>query len=119
MRLPQSTYAYDDPEHPERVTRVISSPAYVAEDRALLMGLKLAEERSTCRCGEPIEVAWHSEMDGWYERRDFVCNGCTALAPDPETGTKQPVVHSQLVNTRPASKPPLPPFALGVTTTAG
>lgn len=120
VRLPETTYLYEDPDHPTRVTRTVSSPSFVAEDRALLMGLELAEAaaQQLCRCGQPIEVAWHAEMDGWWERQDFVCHACTALAPEPERGPKEPVVHSRVVNTRPASKGPLPAFVLGVTTSA-
>lgn len=95
----------------------MSSPAYTAEDRALLIGLELAERESLCRCGEPIEEAWHSDMDGWYERVGVVCHACTALAPDPDEGERQPVVHYRVINTRPAGKP-LDPFVFGETTTA-
>lgn len=120
VRLPETTYLYEDADHPSRVTRTISSPAYVAEDRALLIGLELAEaaEDRHCRCGQPIEVAWHSDMDGYYERQDFVCHACTALAPDPQEGKKEPVVHSRVINTRPTDAPALAPFVLGVTTSA-
>jgi hypothetical protein len=69
-----------------------------------------AERHDLCACGHPREVAWHSEMDGWYEGRGFVCHACTA-----RNGGKQ-VAHWIAVDTRPPGHPELPPFVLGVTT---
>lgn len=106
-----STYVYDDPEHPDRPTGTIASPDYVPEDRALLLGLQ-AYEAGLCRCGQPRDVAWHTEMDGFYEARDFVCFACTALS-----GGDKNTTHTAVVNTRPPTKGPMPPFVLGVTTT--
>lgn len=110
-----STYVYDDPQHPDRPTGTIESPAYVAEDRALLMALS-SYEAELCQCGQPRSVAWHTEMDGYYgdegKALTVVCFACTALA-----GGEKNVTYSVLTNTRPASKGPLmPPFAIGVTT---
>lgn len=112
MRLRETTYRYDDPRDSSRVTGTIESPAYSEEDRALVMALRAYEARPKCKCGEPIEVAWHSEMDGFYEAQRWVCHACTAL----NNGTPTPG-GMRLVNTRPASKGPMPPFELGKTTT--
>lgn len=116
-----TTYVYDDrdPARPParlpgtlpRVISTIASPEFVPEDRALLMALT-AYESQLCRCGEPRSTAWHTEMDGFYEAATVVCFACTANGG----GDKQ-VKYSLLTNTRPASKGPMPPFALGVTTT--
>jgi hypothetical protein len=110
IRLPQVTYLYDDPEHPHRRTGAIQSPAYTHEDRALLMGLE-AYEASLCRCGVPLEVAWHSEMDGYFEVDEVVCHACTARAGREVTYT------SGLRSTRDPARP-MPEFVPGKTITA-
>ena len=110
MRLPAVEYVYGDPEQPDRVTSAVSSPAYTREDRALLMGLE-AYEGSLCRCGVPIAVAWHSEMDGYPEADLVVCHFCTARAG------KQVVYATNLRNTRDPALP-MPPFVPGKTITA-
>lgn len=110
-------YVYDDPEHRDRVTRTIQSPSYTAEDRALLVGLDLYE-RDLCRCGWPRSIAWHSEMDGFFEPGDrYVCHACTASAPADANGTRRPVTYGGVRNTRDPAKGPMPPFVLGITTT--
>lgn len=103
------TYLYEDPDHPERRTGEISSPPYTREDRALLMGLE-SYEASLCRCGVPVEVAWHSEMDGYPEADEAVCHFCTARAG-------RQVVYATVRNTRDPAKP-MPPFVPGKTITA-
>lgn len=112
LRLPTTEYVFGDPDNPDKVTGTVSSPAYTPEDQGLLMAL-LAYEDSLCRCGQPRAVAWHWEMDGWYEADEFVCHACTAASPDDK-----PVTYSQVRDTRPPSKGPLPLFVLGKTTTA-
>lgn len=109
MRL--TTWLYDDPDHPDRVTGTIESPAWTDEDRALLLGLQLYEG-SLCQCGEPRSLAWHSELEGWYETDRFVCHACTA-----RNGGEQ-VVYVTVRNTYPFEKKkgPLPVFKLGETT---
>lgn len=110
MRLLTTTYVYDDPEHPERPTSAISSPAFTAEDQALLMGLDLYE-RDLCRCDYPRSVAWHSEMDGFFEGEEYTCMACTA------GNDGKPVTYSVVRNTRNEhDHGPMPPFELGVTT---
>jgi hypothetical protein len=103
-------YVYDDPDHPDRVTAAVSSPAYTVEDRALLMGLD-AYEGSLCRCGVPITSAWHSEMDGYYEADEAVCHVCSLRAG------RQVAFSTNLRNTRDPSLP-MPPFVPGETITA-
>ncbi|GEP38892.1 hypothetical protein NPS01_25550 [Nocardioides psychrotolerans] len=115
LRMRSTTYLYDDPGHPDRPTGTIASPDYVAEDRALLVALQ-AYEADLCRCGQPRSVAWHTDMDGFYgeggEALQVVCFACTAIQ-----GGEKKVTYPVVWNTRPASKGPLPPFVLGVTTT--
>lgn len=101
LRIPTTTYLYDDPDHPDRVTGSIGSPAYTPEDQALLIALR-AHDNTRCRCGEPVDVAWNPEMDGWYEATEHQCHACTA-----RNGGK-PVNYTTVTNTRPASKGPLP-----------
>lgn len=110
IRQPRTTYFYDDPEHPDRVTSTMESPAITPEDHALLEALE-AYEATLCRCGFPRDLAWHSDMDGWFEATEYVCHACTAASP------KHPVSHTYIRNTRPADNP-VPPFVLGVTTTS-
>lgn len=111
VRLREQTYVYEDAENPDRPTRVIESPAYVTEDHALLMGLDLYEQSlCSCGCGFPREVAWHSEMDGWFDTFKVKCHAGTAMRGEP-------VIFTHLVNTYPVDeKGPLPPFVLGLTT---
>lgn len=103
-------YVYDDPAHPERLTEAVHSPAYTREDRALLMGLE-AYEATLCRCGVPISVAWHSEMDGYPESTPAVCHFCSALQG------RQVAYPSNLHNTRDPALP-MPEFVPGKTITA-
>lgn len=113
MRLPIVTYEYGDPEHPERITRAISGPPYTAEDHALIGGLR-AYERTRCPggCGFAIDVAWHSDMDGWFDDvHEYVCHACTA-----REGTERKFVST--ATSRDFTVQPLPPFEMGGTTTA-
>lgn len=103
-------YLYDDPAHPKRRTGEISSPPYTREDRALLAGLELYEA-SLCRCGIPMSIAWHSEMDGWYEADEAVCHACSARSGH------QVVYATNLRSTRDPVKP-MPAFIPGETITA-
>ncbi len=109
MRLPTVTYEYGDPQHPDRPTAAVHSPAYTREDRALLMALE-SYEASLCRCGVPVAVAWHSEMDGYPEADQAVCHFCTARAG-------RQVVYATVRNTRDPAMP-MPPFLPGKTVTA-
>lgn len=116
MRLREQTYVYDDPDHPDRPTRVLEGPAYVSEDHALLFGLNLYEE-SLCpgRCGWPRHLAWHEDMDGWFEDHTVKCQACTAMSEDPS----KPVLFHYVVDTRPADDQDLSPFVVGLTTANG
>lgn len=102
---------YGDPEHPERVTRTISGPSYTDEDHALLAALK-AYEASLCPgCRVPIAIAWHSDMEGWFDGGEgVVCHSCTA-------NSDHEVAYGGKHHTRDFAEKPLPPFVYGVTTT--
>lgn len=91
----------------------IQSPAYTPEDRALLLGLAQYEAGLCHGCKQPREIAWHAEMDGWYETESFVCHACTARSAD---GHK--AVYRVALDSRDPSAPALPPFVLGETTTS-
>lgn len=114
-RLREQTYVYDDLEHPDRPTRVIESPAYVTEDHALLTGLA-AYEDSLCRCGVPKHIAWHADMDGWFETEPVKCHACTAMRVTSDGTTPEPVIYHLVVDTRPADDRELTPFVFGLTT---
>jgi hypothetical protein len=90
------------------VTGTITSPPVTPEDHALLEGLELHEGR-LCRCNIPIELAWHSDMEGWFDGPEVVCHACSALQG-------REVTYSRLVNTRPPDDV-VPPFVPGVTVT--
>jgi hypothetical protein len=110
------TYVYDDTSpHPERPVSAIQSPGWTPEDHALVLGLAKYEDE-LCRCGFPKTLAWHSEMDGWFECDtqvdQFVCHACTA-----RNDGKQ-VTYVRIRNTRPDDQGEIPPFVLGTTTTA-
>lgn len=118
LRQVVTRFLYEDPDHPDRQTGSYTSAAYTPEDQALLMGLQAHEHQvaqqqrghGTCSCGWPIEVAWHSEMNGWLETATFMCEVCSVRKGE-EVG------HTIVRDTRPPGHPPLPPFRLGVTTT--
>lgn len=74
----RTTWLYDDPQHPERVTGTVESPAWTAEDRAALLGLARYESTLCSGCGQPKDVAW--SVDGWHKAKSFRCDGCTAQA---------------------------------------
>lgn len=74
------------------------------------MGLE-SYEASLCRCGVPIAVAWHSEMDGYYDVDEVVCHVCTARAG------RQVVYSTRLRSTRNPDLP-MPEYVPGVTITA-
>lgn len=98
-----------------RVASTIQSPPYTVEDRALLAGLAMYESGLCPGCKQPTAIAWHSEMDGWYDDGvdKFVCHACTARAD----GDKKKATYVLARHTRDLHKDPLPPFVLGVTTT--
>lgn len=118
LRLRETTYVYDDPEHPDRVTRVIHSPDYVAEDHAMLLGLQLYEDSLCPGCGWPKHVAWHADMDGWFDAHEVKCHACTARREAGADGTRAPVTYTYTVDTRPEDDLVLRPFVLGLTTTS-
>lgn len=111
LRITTTTPVYDDPEHPDRPTSFIHSPAWVPEDVGLIAGLDMYES-SLCRCGHPKQLAWHSDMDGDFDATTFLCHACTAAAED---GRK--VKYTIAGTSRDFVARPLPPFRLGVTTT--
>ncbi|WP_284536297.1 hypothetical protein [Nocardioides sp. T2.26MG-1] len=111
-----TTFLYDDPEHPDRQTGSTTTAAYTSSDQLLLMALDMWERqqqthgRGTCACGWPIEIAWHSEMNGWLETKDYLCEVCTVRKGEE-------VWHTIVRDTRPPGHPELPPFEFGKTTT--
>lgn len=109
IRLREQTFVYDEDG---RVAKTIDSPDFIAEDHALLLGLDMYE-KSLCRCGISREVAWHSEMDGWFEAVEVKCFACTA-----QQGGEKPVTYSYVIDTyHDGVRDPLPPFVMGLTTT--
>lgn len=118
MRVPTSTFVYDDPEHPDRPTGLVHSPTFTREDLGLILGWR--HHRNTLcpgPCGLPRKVAWHSELEGWFDEGGaVVCHACTAMQPEPPKGkAKRPVTYPlSPVNTFTGD---LPPFVLGETTT--
>lgn len=110
VRLPITDYVYGDPEHPERVTRTVSGPAYTREDHALLAAMKLHRAHLCPGCSAPKEEAWHSDMEGWYDAHGFVCHSCSARSGHE-------VAYTAVATSRDFDQKPLTPFVLGETTT--
>lgn len=113
LRFPTTTLIYGDPDHPDRVTQQIGSAAFTDEDRGLLLGLRKWEAGLCTGCHEPREIAWHSDMDGFYDGAKYVCHACTA-----RDGGERKVIYSIAKTSRDFEARPLPPFELGVTTTS-
>lgn len=106
-----TTYRYDDPEHPERVTKTEQSPEFTRDDWALLVALadvEAQEKASTTQCGWPMELAYHADTDGWWERTSYKCYPCS-------TGADDDVYHDSVRSTLPPDRP-LMPFDLEATT---
>lgn len=112
-RLLTTTYLFEDPAHPDRVTGQMQSPTWTEDDRALLLGL--AEYESTfCPggCGKLKEIAWHDYSQEEYVAVRFMCHACTAR----QDGT--PAVYSVITDgPSPDKAAKFPPFELGKTTT--
>lgn len=119
MRQPRTTYLYEDPDRPERVTGYVQSPPFTDVDQALLLGFAEYEESLCPGCKTPIAEAWHSETDGWWDANQYVCHPCTARArADDQPGREsKPVAYTFVHSTLPAGRV-LPPFVLGVTTSS-
>lgn len=97
------------------MVRTVTTGAWTAEDRALVLAYKRYLD-SLCpgRCGEPIEKAWHWDNEGWYEvdaEDDYTtCWACTAIAQS-EDPTAKPVRHlTRLRHERDYDTDPLPPL---------
>lgn len=91
----------------------IQSPAWTTEDVALLLALEEYEGSLCHGCKQPRAVAWHSEMDGWYETESFVCHACSAKREGDDKA-----IYKVAIDGRGPGATPLPPFVLGVTTTS-
>ncbi len=111
-RVRTTRYLYDDPEHPTRVTGAITSPEWTDEDRCLLIGLAEYEKTLCPGCGLPIESAWHSDMDGWYEATEVVCHACTTRRPEGQQAAYSIIRDT----TTPEARERMPAFELGRTT---
>lgn len=121
LRSPTTVYHYDDEEHPERVTSSVLVSPWTPEDNALLMGLSQYEETLCPGCKVPKHLAWHSELEGWFDDGvAVVCHSCTARQPEPEGGKpRKPVVYRGAPQLDGAFDiTTLPPFRLGETTTS-
>lgn len=64
----------------------MEAPEWTEEDRAALLGLQRYEETLCPGCGHPKQVAWHSNMTGWWKSDLFVCLACTASAGSTPDG---------------------------------
>lgn len=114
LRGVTTTYLYDDLEHPTRPTGSVTSPPYTPEDQALLIALARWEQSLCTGCGHPRDIAWHADMEGWYDAAEYVCHACTANSRDGEQ-----VVHRIVTSTYdPATGGVLRDFTLADTTTA-
>lgn len=104
---------YGDPDHPDRVTRTISGPLYTVEDHALIAAMRTYEATLCPGCGVEKQVAWHSDMDGWFDSGEdagVVCHSCTARRG-------RQVSYAASSHSRDLVAKPLPPFDPAVTVT--
>lgn len=104
------TYLYDDPDHPDRITGHLESPDWTDDDRALLLALTQYEASLCPGCGHPVDTAWHSHADGWWEAEKFICYACTAADDGDDKAS-----YTISALTAPADRD-WPVFELGVTT---
>jgi hypothetical protein len=104
---------YEDPDHPDRVTRTTKSPAWTPDDRSLMLALAQYEATLCPGCGNPKDLAWHHDTASAWEVTSAVCHPCTARRLD---GTE--VVY-QITNLLmpDAAITDLEPFEWGTTTT--
>lgn len=108
----ETTYLYEDPDRPGRVTRAVASPAYTSDDRCLLLGLASYEDTLCPGCGVRKDLAWHDWSHGTWESESIVCHACTA-------GQGHEVTYQQTsTSMSDADVEGLPPFVWGETTTA-
>lgn len=112
-RLVTTTYLYDDPDHRDRPSGSVASPAWTEDDRSLLLGLEMYEGTLCPGCGEPRETAWHADAEGEYEAHTFVCHACTAKS---STG-RQSTFSALVVSPSPEKVAKFLPFDLLTTTT--
>lgn len=108
-----TTFLYDDPDHPDRVTGTVESPDWTDDDRALLLALQMYEASLCPGCHRPIDQAWHTHSDGWWETTSYVCYACTEAAA--AEGDSEQVTYDVTRLTLPPDRE-FPPFQLDVTT---
>lgn len=110
-----TTWLYDDPQHPDRVTGTVEAPEWTEGDRAALLGLQAYESTLCPGCLLPKQVAWHSDMDGWFEAESAVCLACTAKTGTGDAAQEQVyhLVHHTQSDLEVAA---LSPLELGVNT---
>lgn len=110
--MARTTYLYDDPEHPERITGTVDNPEWTEEDRALLLAL-VAYEATLCPgCGQPQHLAWHAHTQEEWDAGALVCHACTA-----KNGGEEVTYHFPTLFLAPERVAKLPPFEIGKTTT--
>lgn len=111
-----TTFLYDDPDHRDRITGTVESPDWTDDDRALLLALQMYESSLCPGCGYPIDQAWHTHSDGWWETTSYVCYPCTTqAAADSDDGSADDVTYDITRLTLPPDRE-FPPFELDVTT---
>lgn len=113
-RPTRTTYVYNDPEYPDRVTATYTASPWTDEDRLLMLAWD-AYQRTLCPdCGHPRDKAWHPDNDGWFEvTREVVCHACTAADwydTEPEH-RPPPRKHLVVTDTRDYDERPLPPLS--------
>jgi hypothetical protein len=76
-------------------------------DRVLAVAHVLTGDMLCPGCGQPKHESWNPDSEGWYEVRDAVCAGCSAVAADAgaHKDKKQPGRHTWMVDTRPSDVP--------------
>lgn len=93
-----------------RVTHHVTASAWTDEDRALMLAWRIYSD-SLCRgCSQPVAIAWHPDMNGWYEVDMVECQACSAVERKVHGDEGKPREYPMVVDTRDYSAKPLPPM---------
>lgn len=96
------------------MTRTVTPSTWSQEDRALILAWRIYRDSLCDGCSQPRAVAWHWDMDGWYDVEVRECQACSAVdsrmsderGGEDDHRKRYPMVHS----TRDLGAKPLPPF---------
>ena len=65
-------------------------------------------------CGQPKELAWHPENEGWYDAAGIVCHACTAKEQAQNPKADPTRYHALLYTRGPSSRPLAQPYLAAI-----